>query len=333
MELNIANKKFKIIDILSNITIVNTSVCRKHKISNSHGERKIYLPGSIEEKYNFFDGFSNEINGFVWKENLLCYLQDAKKEYRNPTRSYRNKDEMKQEHKQLMNQISNMDDILPFKIKKAQVEHTGLYINQDSGRRIDRNWNLITDIALPDISRISIFKGDFEGKRFFYFKLSFGTTESSDEDKEELKVLEKIQNGRASEAEKEILIKSRIGQGKYRKKLLEEVCVCPFTKVDDERLLIASHIKPWKSSNNVEKKDPHNGFVFTPTYDKLFDRGYISFEDNKQLIISPWLSRYTCEMLNLDKGMILDKLPEIDSKRKRYLEYHRTYVLKKMEDL
>lgn len=42
--------------------------------------------------------------------------------------------------------------------------------------------------------------------------------------------------------------------------------------VSDDRLLIASHIKPWAASDEKEKIDPKNGFMFTPTFDFLFDR-------------------------------------------------------------
>lgn len=65
IEMNIQDKEYEILDVLSEITIVNTSVCSKHKrSSSSHGERKIYLPGSIEEKNRFFDNFEGDIEGF-----------------------------------------------------------------------------------------------------------------------------------------------------------------------------------------------------------------------------------------------------------------------------
>jgi len=53
--------------------------------------------------------------------------------------------------------------------------------------------------------------------------------------------------------------------------------ICPFTKINDNRLLIASHIKPWAFSDNKERLDLKNVFVLSPLFDKLFDRGLISF--------------------------------------------------------
>ncbi len=109
--------------------------------------------------------------------------------------------------------------------------------------------------------------------------------------------------------------------------MLEECPYCPFTMVNDERLLIASHIKPWAKSDNNEKVDPKNGFMLTPTYDKLFDRGFITFDENKKLIVSPWLSPMNQKRLNIYSGMRVDKLL-LDEKRIEYLKYHRENVFK-----
>ena len=100
---------------------------------------------------------------------------------------------------------------------------------------------------------------------------------------------------------------------------------CPFTMVNDERLLIASHIKPWVVSNDKEKVDPKNGFALTPTYDKLFDRGFITFGDDKKLSVSPWINPMNQKRLNIYNGMLLPKL-QLDEKRSKYLIYHRENV-------
>ena len=129
------------------------------------------------------------------------------------------------------------------------------------------------------------------------------------------------------EQEKEMLIKSRIGQGKYRENLLKECPYCPFTLIDDKRLLVASHIKPWSKSDNCEKIDSKNGFIFTPTYDKLFDRGFITFDDSKKLIVLPWLSPMNQKRLGIYSGMLIEKL-NLSNKRKEYLKYHRKNIFK-----
>ena len=70
----------------------------------------------------------------------------------------------------------------------------------------------------------------------------------------------------------------RTEQGRYRKAALALWNNrCAVTGVDETNWLIASHIKPWRESDNSERIDPRNSLILTPNYDKLFDRGVISF--------------------------------------------------------
>lgn len=105
--------------------------------------------------------------------------------------------------------------------------------------------------------------------------------------------------GEPDSREKTEKLRARQGQGEYRKKLLEQCPFCPITLISDDRLLIASHIKPWAKSNDFEKTDPYNGFMFTPTIDHLFDRGFITFTDNQEMLLSPFLSKMTYSKLGL----------------------------------
>lgn len=122
--------------------------------------------------------------------------------------------------------------------------------------------------------------------------------------------------------EKESIILSRIGQGKFREELIELWKGCAISKFEDTRFLIASHIKPWKKSANHEKIDKYNGLLLLPTYDKLFDLGYISFDDNGKIIISKLLNNF--DKLNIDHNIIID----IKNNNKKYLKYHREEMLK-----
>lgn len=123
------------------------------------------------------------------------------------------------------------------------------------------------------------------------------------------------------------LIQSRVGQGDYRTRLLQESSVCPFTFVNDERLLVASHLKPWAQSTDEEKLDPKNGIICTPTYDKLIDRGFITISDDKKLIVSPWLSQMNQKRLGIYTGKIIRTLI-LDSDRKKYMAFHREKIFK-----
>ena len=123
--------------------------------------------------------------------------------------------------------------------------------------------------------------------------------------------------------EKEAVVKIRILQNKYRKDLLQCLKFCPITGISDERLLVASHIKPWRWSSDEEKLDVNNGFVFSPLYDKLFDIGLITFTAKKEMILSSTLSESTIKKLNL-KHEIYDDLPV--KGREKYLLFHNEKV-------
>ncbi len=104
---------------------------------------------------------------------------------------------------------------------------------------------------------------------------------------------------------------------------------CPFSKISDDRLLIASHIKPYnvcmKENKPQEAVDYLNGLALSPTYDKLFDQGYITFTDKGELICGTQLSAYTWEKLRINPNAknIMRIYPQ---KREKYLEFHRKYV-------
>lgn len=135
------------------------------------------------------------------------------------------------------------------------------------------------------------------------------------------------QNNTPTISEKSIEHKIRVGQQYFRKNLLKNINICPFTKIKFEKLLIASHIKPWASCNHNEKFDINNGFVFTPTYDKLFDNGFISFRNNKELLISNLIDNEIKMLLKISSNIKIDLLP-IEN-RLSYLEFHRDVVFKK----
>ena len=97
--------------------------------------------------------------------------------------------------------------------------------------------------------------------------------------------------------------------------------------INDERLLIASHIKPWAKSDDKEKIDPKNGFMLSPNYDCLFDHGFMTFKSDKTIIVSPWISPMNQKRLGIYTGMKVPKLP-LDDEREKYMIYHRENVYK-----
>jgi putative restriction endonuclease len=86
------------------------------------------------------------------------------------------------------------------------------------------------------------------------------------------------------------LTKARVGQGLFRHRVMLRDRCCRMTGVTDPRLLVASHIKPWKESSNAERLDGDNGILLSPHCDRLFDSHLISFEDGGQMLIHPALA-------------------------------------------
>lgn len=129
--------------------------------------------------------------------------------------------------------------------------------------------------------------------------------------------------GDCNDKSKRIEIEARIGHGKYREDLIKLWGKCSVSEYDKVDLLIASHIKPWKFSNNQEKTDPYNGFLLIPNIDKLFDRGYISFDENGKVILSEMLSIREYEELGIS---VSSKLSNVMEENKKYLEFHRENI-------
>lgn len=137
------------------------------------------------------------------------------------------------------------------------------------------------------------------------------------EAKEENRIKE---NTALKETERTALIKSRVGQGNFRKDLVDYWQGCALSDSNMINILVASHIKPWRVSDNAERLDVFNGLLLLPNYDKLFDLGYISFMPNGEIVISSLLPKEEYSCLNLDRSL---RLSHIDDKHQPYLSYHR----------
>ena len=126
--------------------------------------------------------------------------------------------------------------------------------------------------------------------------------------------------------ERESIVRSRIGQGAFRKNLLADWGnACAVTSCGNTSLLVASHIKPWARCDNDERLDPSNGLLLSPTLDACFDAGYITFADDRSIIISEALSPEDATSLGVDSGL---KLSKITQEHCRYLQHHRENVFK-----
>lgn len=122
--------------------------------------------------------------------------------------------------------------------------------------------------------------------------------------------------------EKHAYIKVRVNQTTFRNQLLEKYQKCCLCGIDEPKLLIASHIKPWANSQDVEKLDFFNGLLFCPHHDKLFDLGLIGFDEQGRILISPKLKPHNQILLNLHNEMKI----HVDEKHQHYLDFHRQNI-------
>lgn len=80
-------------------------------------------------------------------------------------------------------------------------------------------------------------------------------------------------------------IKLRVGQTKLRKRVLANYQnKCALCNIDTKDLLVASHIKPWSKSSQKERVDPTNTILLCRLHDGLFEYGYLSLDDTKNVI-------------------------------------------------
>lgn len=268
---------------------------------------------------------------FFSKANLLKYLDDAKAEYYAQEQIYHN--DISKFYNERYETVQNIEvEHIPFSIYDAsdnlsQKQNRG-YIRSD-----DSVWKLWRELILPKISYLSILKlvpvspSEGNNKTLFYFRIlldyQFRTfvhpsaLQISAETAVEVEEIEQIKKS------------YRVGQEKYRREVIEYMAQCPFSKITDERLLIASHIKPYsvciKEKREDQALDFHNGLALSPTYDRLFDQGYITFTNTGELICGTQLSSYTWDKLNINPTA-KNKMRIFPENREEYLEFHRQNV-------
>lgn len=119
------------------------------------------------------------------------------------------------------------------------------------------------------------------------------------------------------------IIDARVGQGQFRKELLNHWDSCAVTGASNTTMLKASHIKPWKDSDNKERLDHFNGLLLTANLDAAFDSGLISFNDLGDLLISEVFD--DADDYGISTGM---RLKAVQNEHKPYLQHHRDEVFK-----
>ena len=231
----INNKNYKVKETYDSIiTIPDCFVKAQNKIGGGHGEKKLYL-GTKETMREFFGPAGFEANCFILKKDLVNYLLTLHNEYTNPSQNYLGKNSFPALWIERMKMVKACPDVISFKIKdQTQIDGPRGYVNSD-----DYAYELIRELSLPLVSYISVMEiADNKGNISFYWKLfvdfdiiaerkngpsvlTYG--KSSEEQQNE----EQKSKGNTKQYE---IRNARVGQGKYREKLLEECPFCPTMK-------------------------------------------------------------------------------------------------------
>lgn len=305
------------------INFVDSAARKEFKLNSSTGmgESRIYI-GKDEEKYDEFFDFDHVEYFITEKKDLIKYMDDAYQEYMFPTQDYRS--DITQMYNQLKEETEQIEqDLLTYNFRKKFDNQNRYYIVLLDGGNNRKNYNYIRNIALPRVTKYCFikFKDKNTGKMYIYMRpILFNDLKV----KEEVEVILENESSDISENKKQV---RRLKQSKYRHELLENMPFCPFTHVADDRILVACHIKPFSECDTDEERyDCKNGITMTPTYHTLFDLGFISFENDGKLIVSPFLSNITKKRLNLRDGEQI----RLQTGSDKYLEYHRNNIFCKM---
>ncbi|WP_433792583.1 HNH endonuclease [Actinoplanes sp. CA-252034] len=133
----------------------------------------------------------------------------------------------------------------------------------------------------------------------------------------------------------------RVGQHRFARGVLrnhDHQCVfcglaVAFKGRRTPRLLLASHIKPWRDCDSRERLDITNGLTACPTHDVAFDTGLITITPELRILVRPDLEKAVA--INPGVGAAFGRPPLAERlllpagalpPQASYLEWHRTRI-------
>lgn len=316
-------------------TSIPDSFVRGNKLDwfTGNGEARLYV-GSIDSAPSFFgsDFVHNDIyvKAFVTQNDLMSYLESASAEYQDPQNVYRRQDTMPERFARYKNEVSELDDIEYFYIsrhmgkKDTQRFFIHGYDDTDGSKNDAHVWTLMREILLPQISTMFIGKvlPDDEDNPIYWFRPYLSSYTRLKHPKVVDAAKESIEEDESlTDQKKYSLVSSRVGQGEFRQKCMKRYnSTCLLTRLDQFNIIEACHIKPWIDSSNSERLDVRNSIALTPTMHRLFDLGFIGFDEDCRLILSNYLTTATQMYLEGLEGQSFER--ELGASAE-YLLYHR----------
>jgi len=328
------------VDTWGPIEIADSFVARSNKLTSTsgNGEAKLYVGEQSERLRKFFGRRRFKIRAFLDRDELLTFFAAMKEKYTKDALKYRSGLDLPKlwddRFAQLKGQVSRF---VWFDVAEQIAGGPRRCYVKGSGR-----YDLLRELPLPNAAYITIEKlQSTSGELVYKFSLNLSETGNVPASKSHADLLTRDEAERRivveietdpdlTATQKEQLIAARRGQGHYRLNLLESCGgFCPLSLVDDPELLVASHIKPWRSSSNFERLDPFNGLLLSPTFDLLFDHGLITFDDDCRIRVSRQLGDANSRKLGLINGALFSKLPLLgdgQANRRSYMRYHRENI-------
>lgn len=310
------------------------------------GEKRIYI-GNTNDPTDFNSFFFKSTNGvcFITRQDLQIYLRDAYYEYNFPTQDY--KYEIKKLYNELVSNVSRLPEKLSISFTQTHDRQNRYYLVCE--RRDRKNLRVLSDICLPQITKLSFVRfidtnsneTQIQIRPFFYRIDLTGSNHPNYYLNSSLEVNESTNGDPAVQILNPIELEEIIGgqtlsrpnlrpwQSIWRNKVLDETMHCAVSKCSDDRILIGCHIKPVANCLSElcgNETNPKNGIMLTPTFHKLFDDGFLSFDSQNHLLLSSHISSRNYERLNLKNNQvtsILDLNPRIE-----FLNWHRNTIFK-----
>lgn len=122
---------------------------------------------------------------------------------------------------------------------------------------------------------------------------------------------------------------ARVGQDFFRRAVLSAYDYqCCITGLAIPRLLVASHIVPWRV-DAANRLNPRNGICLSILHDKAFDVGIITVAENMRVVVS---KKFAAKADRFFKSALLAydgkpiALPEKFLPQAEFLNYHRQHV-------
>jgi putative restriction endonuclease len=104
-------------------------------------------------------------------------------------------------------------------------------------------------------------------------------------------------------------VQVRVNQARFRQSVLVGYdSTCCISGLQNERLLIASHIVPW-SEDTHNRLNPQNGLCLSALHDRAYDQGLITVLPDYTVRVSPKLKTKSADTFLQDSLLRFDKAP------------------------